>query len=121
MIAFAALVMFGPLLFFAPVVARARRQALVGYDRLGQEMLSTFEARWLGGKSDGALLGDADPSSLIDFAGAYDEVRKTKPIPLDIRRAFPALLVAGDARRRLASQPPHENRVTTTRYDECLR
>jgi hypothetical protein len=92
-IAFAALVMFGPLLLFAPIVARARRRALVGYDRLGQEMLSAFEARWLGKQSDGQLLGDADPSSLIDFAGAYDEVRKTKPVPLDIRRALPALLV----------------------------
>ena len=39
------------------------------------------------------LLGNADPSTLADFATAYTAVRQMKPVALDVRRALPAILL----------------------------
>ncbi|HEX5632256.1 MAG TPA: hypothetical protein VFX50_03475 [Gemmatimonadales bacterium] len=91
-VVFALAVMFGPLLLFAPIVGRAKRRTLLGYDRLGQELVTGFDARWISGRQGTEeLLGGPDPSTLIDFAGAYEEVRKTKAMPVDPRRASGAI------------------------------
>jgi hypothetical protein len=90
---FGLLVMFGPLLLFVPIVGRAKRRTLLGYDRLGQELVTGFDARWISQRTGTEeLLGGPDPSTLIDFAGSYEEVRKTKAVPIDPRRAGGAIV-----------------------------
>ena len=56
--------------------------------------MNNFEQKWLGAeRTSEPLLGNADPSTLADFTTSYGSVRLMKPMPLDIRRMVPALLV----------------------------
>jgi hypothetical protein len=90
----APLVMYGPLALFAPRVWGARRRVLCEYDRLGQALVDRFDVAWVRDRhADERLLGDAAPSTLIDFAGAYGEVRRTRLVPIDLRPTLPALLM----------------------------
>lgn len=93
LIVFAVLVMFGPLVLFAGRLGKLKRGALMGYDALGQGLVADFERKWLGGRhGDGPLLGDPDPSTLADFATSYAAVRQMRPMPIDLRRAVPAIV-----------------------------
>ncbi|MFL5505426.1 MAG: hypothetical protein ACJ8AU_00970 [Gemmatimonadales bacterium] len=90
----AMLAMYAPLLFFIGRMGPIKRRALMGYDALGQQLVGNFERKWLSAeRTSEPLLGNADPSTLADFTSSYASVRLMKPMPLDIRRMIPALLV----------------------------
>lgn len=88
-------VMFGPLLLFTGRLAALKRQALLHYDALGQQLVSGFERKWLSAeRPDEPLLGSPDPSTYTDYVAVYASLRQMQPTPLDMRRAGAALALA---------------------------
>jgi hypothetical protein len=79
----AALVMFGPMLLFAPQMAAARGREISAYDRLGQRLVDEFDAQWVPREADrNDLLGAPHASTLADFTSVYGALSKMRPIPV---------------------------------------
>jgi hypothetical protein len=74
----------GPLLLFAPQLARARRRGLREYGSLAQRYVRGFETKWLrGGAPAGEpLVGSADIQSLADLGNSFEVVRTMKAAPI---------------------------------------
>jgi hypothetical protein len=72
----------GPLLVFVPRLAAAKRAGLKAYGHLGKRYIDEFEAKWLRGAPNEALVGSADVQSLADMAGSYDVVREMRTLPV---------------------------------------
>ena len=77
MVAFLLCVVFGPLLVFAPQLARAKRAGLREYGTLAERYVREFDAKWLrGGAPAGEpLVGSADIQSLADLNNSFEVVR----------------------------------------------
>jgi hypothetical protein len=75
-----------PLFFFCQDIARAQREGLRRYGLLATALARDFERKWLGAQlpADEALLGNPDPSSLADLAGAGDIVREMRLVPFGL-------------------------------------
>ncbi len=84
----------GPLMVFAPQLARAKRIASREYGTLAQRYVRAFDAKWLrgGAPADEPLLGSADIQSLSDLGSAV-AVIQSMGITLISRDAI--LLFAG--------------------------
>jgi hypothetical protein len=90
----AALVMFLPLLLFGGRLGAAKRRALAQYDGLGQQLVTRFEQKWLGGTPpEEPFLASSDPSTYTDFATVYDALRRMQPTALEVKRAVGALVL----------------------------
>jgi hypothetical protein len=78
-----ALVM-GPMLLFAPKLARAKRTGLREYGTLAERYVREFDTKWLrGGAPAGeAFVGNADLQSLADLGNSFEVVRTLKPAPV---------------------------------------
>jgi hypothetical protein len=75
-------VVLGPLLFFTPHLAAARRSGLRKLGTLANRYMHQFEAKWLERQPAGErLLGTPDIQSLADLCGAYDVVRSMRLTP----------------------------------------
>jgi hypothetical protein len=95
LVAWLLLLVFGPLVVFAPQIAAAKRRASNEYARLAQVYVAQFESKWLpGGRpAPASPLGEADMQSLADLANSYAGARKTRSIPFS-RDAAMALVLA---------------------------
>jgi hypothetical protein len=73
-------IIFGPLLAFAPQLARAKRTGGREYGTLAEGYVREFDRKWLrSGKPEGErLLGSADVQSLADMANAFGVVRSMR-------------------------------------------
>ncbi len=73
----------GPLLVFAPQLARTRRAGLREYGSFANRYVRAFDQKWLrGGASPSEpLLGSPDLQSLADLGNSYELVRATRPVP----------------------------------------
>ena len=73
----------GPLLVFAPRLARAKRIGTAEYGALAQRYVRDFDHKWLrgGAAPDEPLLGSADIQSLSDMSNSYDVVKGMKWVP----------------------------------------
>jgi hypothetical protein len=90
----AALVMFLPLLLFVGRLKAVKRRALLEYDALGQQLVASFERKWLGAaRTDAPLLSSSDPSTYTDFVAVYASLHQMQTSALDARAAVPALLL----------------------------
>jgi hypothetical protein len=80
MVAFLLCVVFGPLLVFAPQLARAKRNGLREYGALAERYVREFDDKWLrGGAPPGeAFVGSADIQSLADMGNSFDVVRSMR-------------------------------------------
>jgi hypothetical protein len=86
----AALVIFllavvaGPLLFFSPRLARAKRKGSREYGTLAERYVREFDAKWLrgGAAADERLMGSADLQSLADLSNSFEVVRSMRIVPL---------------------------------------
>lgn len=79
---------YSPLLFFAGDMYRARRKGLSQYGALGHRLSEAFYLQWIKGASSdvGAeLKSSPDPSTLSDYAGAFDTVRQMRIVPVTMR------------------------------------
>jgi hypothetical protein len=75
---------FVPLLPFAPQLSRTKRRGALEYGVLGQRYAREFDAKWLrGGAPAGeSLLGSADIQSLADLTNSVEVVRSMLAIPV---------------------------------------
>jgi hypothetical protein len=74
------LVVFSPLLFFAPQLAAARRKGMREYGTLAERYAREFDTKWLrgGAPSGETLLGSADLQSLADLGNSLDVVKEMR-------------------------------------------
>jgi hypothetical protein len=77
-------VVFGPLLVFAPELAKAKRSGDREYGTLAERYAREFDAKWVrgGAPADEALVGSADIQSLADMANSFDVVRTMRLVPV---------------------------------------
>jgi hypothetical protein len=86
-VAFFVFVIFGPLLMFAPQMARARRKGLGDYGLLAQRYVEGFRDKWIMDHSTHSeeLLGTGDIQSLADLANSYTVVQEMRVVPFSWR------------------------------------
>lgn len=91
----ALLIVVGPLLVFAPRLARLKRDALSDYGALAQRYTYEFEQKWLrgGAASSEALLGSADIQSLADLGNSFEVVKQMRTLPFTLQ-ALVRLVIA---------------------------
>jgi hypothetical protein len=93
MIAYAAIaiiVLVAPLLVVAPVLFRIKQKALLEYGALVTIHNQQFDQKWIHKQSAQAemLLGDPDPSSLIDLGSSFIVIKQMILVPIDRRTLF---------------------------------
>jgi hypothetical protein len=88
-------VVVGPLLLFAPQLARAKRRGLLEYGTFAEQYVREFDGKWLRAKAspEEAMLGSADIQSLADLSNSFDVVRSMRIAPVT-RDTFIQLTVA---------------------------
>jgi hypothetical protein len=84
MVAVMLCLVFGPLLVFAPQLARAKRRGNREYGTLAQRYVREFDAKWLrgGAPPDEGLVGSADIQSLADLGNSFEVVRSMRMAPV---------------------------------------
>ncbi|MCI0682731.1 MAG: hypothetical protein L0Y71_11580 [Gemmataceae bacterium] len=89
-------VCLGPMLVFAPLMARKRRDALRDYSLLVVRYNRAFHEKWVGGKApDGEpLLGSADIQSLADLGASFEYIRSMKFVPFSLRVVVQLAVIA---------------------------
>lgn len=77
-------VVFGPLLVFAPQLARAKRIGNLEYGLLAERYARDFDTKWLRGDApaDEPLLGSADIQSLADMGNSLEVLRTMRIAPV---------------------------------------
>jgi len=88
----AAVVLLLPLLPFAPKLVRAREESLVFLSGSGYRGAEHLE-RQLRDSRSGGLPGN-EISGLSDFGVLYENARRMKPVPLELRHVFVLMLAA---------------------------
>jgi hypothetical protein len=83
----AVLIVVGPLLVFAPRLARVKRNALREYGAFAQSYVSEFEQKWLrgGAAPDEIRLGSGDIQSLADLGNSFEIIRQMRTVPFTLR------------------------------------
>jgi hypothetical protein len=83
-VVFVLLLVLGPLLVFAPQLARAKRTGLREYGTLAERYVREFDTKWLRGSAPAnePLVGSSDIQSLADLANSFEVVRKMRAVPL---------------------------------------
>jgi hypothetical protein len=71
------ILLLGPLLFFMPMLAQARRTGLAEYGALAAHYVNEFDSKWLRGQAPAnePLIGSNDIQSLADLANSFDVVK----------------------------------------------
>ena len=84
MVAYLLCLVVGPLLVFAPQLARAKRQGLRDYGALAERYVREFDAKWLrgGAPADEPFVGSGDIQSLADLGNSYEVVRTMRLVPI---------------------------------------
>jgi hypothetical protein len=82
-VVFLLVIVVGPLLFFMPQLAAARRKGLREYGTLAQRYVREFDDKWVRGgvPPNEPLVGSADIQSLADLANSYEVVRSMSLVP----------------------------------------
>jgi hypothetical protein len=80
----------GPLLVFAPQLARARRTGLREYGTLAQRYVRDFDAKWVrgGGGADEPMLGSGDIQSLADLGNSFAVIQDMRVVPVTKQAMF---------------------------------
>lgn len=93
---FAEFVTFGPLLLFAPVLARARREGLRSYGMLVQRHNRLFHEKWIeqDGREREVPLGNPDMSSLVDLGSSFMIVRQMTIFPVGRAQLIQVAVIA---------------------------
>jgi hypothetical protein len=83
-VAFAMLLVFGPLLVFVFRLAPAKRVGLREYGTLAERYVREFDAKWLrgGAPADEPLVGSGDIQSLADLDSSFEIVRTMRAVPI---------------------------------------
>ena len=83
-------VVLGPLMVFAPQLARAKRIGRLEYGSLAERYVREFDAKWLrgGAPADAPLLGSGDIQSLADMGGSLEVVQTMRIAPITLETIF---------------------------------
>ena len=83
-VAFMLCLVFGPLVVFAPQLARAKRTGSREYGTLAERYVREFDAKWLrgGAPADERLVGSGDIQSLADLGTGVEVVRTMRVMPV---------------------------------------
>jgi hypothetical protein len=84
MIIFLMCVVLGPLLFFTPQLAQAKRKGSREYGVLAERYVREFDAKWVrgGAAADEPLLGSGDIQSLADLGNSFSVVKEMRTVPI---------------------------------------
>jgi len=93
----AILILIAPLLVVTPVLLKIKRKALLEYGGLVTIHNQLFEATWIReeGPRDEVLLGNPDPSSLIDLGSSFTVVRDMRVVPINKQTLVTLAVAAG--------------------------
>lgn len=92
----AVIMVVGPLLVFASLLARVKRIALHEYGAFAQRYVHEFDKKWLrgGAPPDENVLGTSDIQSLADLGNSFEVVKQMKMIPFTARALVNLVIVA---------------------------
>ena len=98
MLIFLMCIILGPLLFFVPQLAQAKRTGSREYGVLAERYVREFDSKWLrGGAPAGEpLVGSSDIQSLADLGSSFQVVREMRIMPIkrdDVLRLVVATLL----------------------------
>jgi heme/copper-type cytochrome/quinol oxidase subunit 4 len=81
----AIILLVAPLLVVTPVLLRVRKKALLEYTTLVTIHNQQFDQKWIQKKqpTDVVILGNPDPSSLIDLGSSFHVIRQMGIMPID--------------------------------------
>jgi hypothetical protein len=84
-VAFAILILVVPLLVTTPVLIKTKSQALLSYGALVTSHNQSFATKWIDGHAPRGdeILGNPDPSSLIDLGNSFQVVQQMKAVPIN--------------------------------------
>jgi hypothetical protein len=84
LVVFLLCLVLGPLLVFAPQLARAKRTGNREYGALAERYVREFDTKWLrgGAPADEPLVGSADIQSLADVANSFEVVKTMQIAPI---------------------------------------
>ena len=84
LVIFCTLLVVGPLLVFAPLLARTKLRGSREYGILAERYVRGFEAKWVRGGApvDEPLLGSGDIQSLADLGNSFEVVRTMRLAPV---------------------------------------
>ena len=84
LVIFVLCLIIGPLLVFAPQLARTKRTGLREYGTLAEHYVRQFDAKWLrgGAPANEPFVGSGDIQSLADLANGYEVVRTMRLAPV---------------------------------------
>jgi hypothetical protein len=89
------LLVVGPLVVFAPQLARAKRIGLREFGTFAQRYVRAFEEKWVweGAAGSDDLLGSGDIQSLADLANGYGVVKEMRALPVTKEAIFQLAVV----------------------------
>ena len=81
----AMIILVGPLLVVTPLLGKVKKKALLEYGALVTIHNQEFDQKWIQGEQSPAkvLLGQPDPSSLIDLGSSFTVIQQMGTIPID--------------------------------------
>lgn len=84
------LIVFGPLVVFAPQLAEARRKGMREYGNLAERYVRAFDTKWLrgGASANDEFLGSGDIQSLADLGNSLEVVRGMRTFPITKEALF---------------------------------
>ncbi len=84
LVLFLLVLVFGPLLLFAPQLSEAKRIGIREYGTLAERYVREFDSKWLRGKEplEEPLVGSADIQSLADLSHSFEVVRTMRIVPV---------------------------------------
>ncbi len=90
------LIFLGPLLVFAPLLAKTRRQGLMEFSALANVYNNSFVDKWIRGKAPEGepLLGSSDIQSLADLGNSYQFARQMKLFPFSMQVIIQMTVIA---------------------------
>jgi hypothetical protein len=91
----AVLLLILPLFVTTPVLIKTKSQALLSYGALVTSHNQSFAAKWIDGHAPQGdeILGNPDPSSLIDLGSSFQVVQQMKRVPIN-KSTLTTLIVA---------------------------
>ena len=90
----AIVVLVAPLLVVAPVLQKIKKKALLEYGALVTIHNQLFHRKWIQNHPPGeVILGDPDPSSLVDLGSSFTVIRQMEIVPID-KATFVTLALA---------------------------
>jgi len=84
LVIFMMILVVGPLMVFAPQLAKARRTGLREYGTLAQDYVRKFDQKWLrtAGHEGEPLLGSGDIQSLADLGNSFAVIQDMRVVPV---------------------------------------